>query len=155
MPKPSVPERIELAPGLVVSRLVTGLWQVADMERDGTPLDRDRAAADLAAYAEAGFDTFDMADHYGSAEEIAGRFNAMLAEGRVRTLPGTRPAIFTKWCPAPGPMTRRRGARRRRSGRSIGCRRQRSTCFSSIGGPSSIRAGSTPCTNWRASRRKG
>ena len=105
MPQPSVPERITLAPGLVVSRVVTGLWQVADMERDGRRLDQDRAAADLAAYAEAGFDTFDMADHYGSAEEIAGRFNRRVADGTVRLLPGTRPAIFTKWCPPPGPMT--------------------------------------------------
>ena len=105
MSKPSAPERITLAPGLVVSRLVTGLWQVADMERDGHRLDPDRAAADVAAYAEAGFDTFDMADHYGSAEEIVGRFNRMLADGDVRTRPGTRPAIFTKWCPPPGAMT--------------------------------------------------
>ena len=101
----STPERIDLAPGLTVSRIVTGLWQVADMERDGKTLDPERAAADLAAYAEAGFDTFDMADHYGSAEVIAGSFNRMLAEGRVATRPGTRPAAFTKWCPTPGAMT--------------------------------------------------
>ena len=101
----SVPERIDLAPGLAVSRVVTGLWQVADMERDGETLDPERAAAELAAYAEAGFDTFDMADHYGSAELITGAFNRMLREGRVATLPGTQPAAFTKWCPTPGPMT--------------------------------------------------
>ena len=59
-----------------------------------------RAAAELARYAEAGFDTFDMADHYGSAEDIAGRFNALVAAGAVRL--ATRPAAFTKWCPAPG-----------------------------------------------------
>lgn len=29
------PDRIELAPGLQVPRLITGLWQVADMERGG------------------------------------------------------------------------------------------------------------------------
>ena len=29
------PERRELAAGLEISRMVTGLWQVADMERDG------------------------------------------------------------------------------------------------------------------------
>ena len=101
----SAPERIELAPGLTVSRIVTGLWQVADMERDGKTLDPERAAANIAAYAEAGFDTFDMADHYGSAEVIAGRFNRMAAEGRFTARAGTRPAAFTKWCPSPGPMT--------------------------------------------------
>ena len=91
MPHPSVPERTELAPGLFIGRVVTGLWQVADMEKDGQRLDVDRAAAELAAYAEAGLDAFDMADHYGSAEDIAGRFNRMVAEGRVRLLPARGP----------------------------------------------------------------
>jgi aryl-alcohol dehydrogenase-like predicted oxidoreductase/enamine deaminase RidA (YjgF/YER057c/UK114 family) len=100
-----VPERIELAPGLTASRVVMGLWQVADMEKDGRHLDLDRAAADMAAYAAAGFDAFDMADHYGSAEDVAGRFNRSVADGRVKLQEGTRPAIFTKWCPPPGQMT--------------------------------------------------
>src|SRR5205085_1193884 len=68
--------------------------------------DLDRAASDMAAYAEAGFDAFDMADHYGSAEDIAGRFNRRIADGAVSLREGTRPAVFTKWCPTPGPMTR-------------------------------------------------
>ena len=65
-------ETTELAPGLVVPRIVTGLWQVADMERGGRTLDRDQAAGAMAAYAAAGFTAFDMADHYGSAELITG-----------------------------------------------------------------------------------
>jgi aryl-alcohol dehydrogenase-like predicted oxidoreductase/enamine deaminase RidA (YjgF/YER057c/UK114 family) len=96
----AAPPRIALAPGLEIPRLVTGLWQVADLERDGTTLDPERGADALAAYAEAGFDAFDMADHYGSAELIAGRLLARSAAG-VR-----RPVAFTKWCPEPGPMTR-------------------------------------------------
>lgn len=91
------PERTPLAPGLEISRLVTGLWQVADMERDGRTLDPQQGAAALADYAAAGFDTFDMADHYGSAEVITG---TLLASPRGQ---GVR--AFTKWCPAPGPMT--------------------------------------------------
>ena len=94
------PERTELAPGLSISRIVTGLWQVADMERSGTPLDTERAAGDLAAYAGDGFDTFDMADHYGSAELIAGRLL-----GHERQAGGGRSIAITKWCPKPGPMT--------------------------------------------------
>ncbi len=92
------PERGELAPGLEISRMVTGLWQVADMERDGSALDIDRAATALGDYAAAGFDTFDMADHYGSAELIAG-------EAARRAGPGAAPHLLTKWCPEPGPMT--------------------------------------------------
>jgi aryl-alcohol dehydrogenase-like predicted oxidoreductase/enamine deaminase RidA (YjgF/YER057c/UK114 family) len=98
---PSVPDRCLLAPGLEISRIVTGLWQVADMERDGKSLDLDRAAAAMTEYAVAGFDTFDMADHYGSAELIAGRCLARAETGSI-----TRPGIFTKWCPEPGDMTR-------------------------------------------------
>ena len=58
---------------------------------------RCTAQRDLADYAAAGFDTFDMADHYGSAEVITG---TLLASPRGR---GVR--AFTKWCPQPGPMT--------------------------------------------------
>lgn len=92
------PDTFELAPGLDISRVVTGLWQVADMEKDGAPLDIERAADHLDAYAEDGFTSFDMADHYGSAELIAG---AMLK----RHAGARRPLAFTKWCPEPGPMT--------------------------------------------------
>ena len=94
------PERFQLAPGLNVSRVITGLWQVADMERDRGPLDRAEAAAALLDYAKAGFDTFDMADHYGSAEDITGHLLRHLPPGVVR------PTVLTKWCPEPGPMTR-------------------------------------------------
>ena len=91
------PARTLLAPGLEIARVVTGLWQVADMERGGTLLDPVRGAAELAAYAQQGFDTFDMADHYGSAELITGTLFASGAQPGVRA--------FTKWCPPPGVMS--------------------------------------------------
>ncbi len=94
------PDRFELAPDFTISRLVTGLWQLADMERDGQVIDLDRAATELEAYAVAGFDSFDMADHYGSAELVTGRCLGRLAKR------GAKPAtVFTKWVPEPGPMT--------------------------------------------------
>jgi aryl-alcohol dehydrogenase-like predicted oxidoreductase len=67
------------------------------MERGGTLLDPVKGAAAMADYAAAGFDTFDMADHYGSAEVITGELLAPAGRGGVRA--------FTKWCPPPGPMT--------------------------------------------------
>jgi aryl-alcohol dehydrogenase-like predicted oxidoreductase/enamine deaminase RidA (YjgF/YER057c/UK114 family) len=97
------PDRIALAPGLDIPRIVTGLWQVADMERDGEFLDPEAASTAMFDYARAGFDAFDMADHYGSAELIAGRFLARVAAGEAAG--PHRPVAFTKWCPAPGPMT--------------------------------------------------
>jgi aryl-alcohol dehydrogenase-like predicted oxidoreductase/enamine deaminase RidA (YjgF/YER057c/UK114 family) len=96
MPAPPRPPRSLLAPGLEASRIVTGLWQVADQERDGRVLDHAAAADAMAAYAKAGFDSFDMADHYGGAEQIFSRFREAGGQGRV----------FTKWVPTPGPMTR-------------------------------------------------
>jgi aryl-alcohol dehydrogenase-like predicted oxidoreductase/enamine deaminase RidA (YjgF/YER057c/UK114 family) len=98
----TVPERITLAPGLEISRIVTGLWQVADMERGGHALDLDAAAGAMAAYADAGFDSFDMADHYGTAEDIAGRCRQLFS---ARARQAALPRLFTKWCPVPGDMT--------------------------------------------------
>ncbi len=92
------PDRHALAPGLEISRLVTGLWQVADMERGGQTLDPAAAASALGGYVEAGFDTFDMADHYGSAELIAGHL-------RRQSAPGKEPILMTKWVPEPGAMS--------------------------------------------------
>ncbi len=91
------PERLRLSERLEIARVLTGLWQVADIEKDGKTLDPEQAASWLQAYAEAGFDSFDMADHYGSAEIIAGR---LLRRGL-----SPRPVVATKWCPPPGPMT--------------------------------------------------
>jgi aryl-alcohol dehydrogenase-like predicted oxidoreductase/enamine deaminase RidA (YjgF/YER057c/UK114 family) len=86
-------ERRELAPGLSVSRAITGLWQIADMERHGRTVDLDRTADAMTAYVNAGLTTFDMADHYGSAELVAGRYRSMHA-GDTQML--------TKWVPKPG-----------------------------------------------------
>ena len=98
---PQRPRRTLLAPGLEIARIVTGLWQVADIERHGTLIDPVQGAADLADYAAAGFDTFDMADHYGTAELITGELLA-----GPRGLAFANPVrAFTKWCPPPGPMT--------------------------------------------------
>ena len=92
----SIVERCELAPGFSVSRVLTGLWQVADMERDGTTLDPEETSRAMEPYVAAGLTTFDMADHYGSAEVIAGTFDRR----------GRDVQLLTKWVPKPGPVTR-------------------------------------------------
>lgn len=85
--------KIDLAPGLAISRALTGLWQLADMERDGRTLDLERTADAMQPYVDAGLTTFDMADHYGSAELVAGIFRSRQT-GTVQCL--------TKWVPKPG-----------------------------------------------------
>ena len=87
----------ELAPGLTISRALTGLWQIADLERDGTKVNPVEAARHMKAYLDAGFTTFDMADHYGSAEEITGVFRQTYGSDAAQ--------FFTKWVPSPGKIT--------------------------------------------------
>lgn len=97
MPEPTV-ERCHLASDLSISRLLTGLWQIADMEREGGEVDLMKAAAGIVPYVSAGLTTFDMADHYGSAEDIVGYYNTSHSTDEVQ--------FFTKWVPRPGYLTR-------------------------------------------------
>ena len=68
------------------------------MERDGRKLDLVATAKAMQPYVKAGFTTFDMADHYGSAEEIAGIFAQEHGRDSVQ--------LFTKWVPTPGATSR-------------------------------------------------
>jgi len=97
MPTPRPVPTTEIAPGLSIARALTGLWQVADLERDGATLDPVQAAHDLEPYLDAGLTTFDMADHYGSAELIVGELR--------RRRGGVELQLLTKWVPEPGPVT--------------------------------------------------
>ena len=56
--------------GLAVPRMLTGLWQIADMEKDGSRVDPVAASSELAAYARASFSGFDMAD--STCETVTG-----------------------------------------------------------------------------------
>lgn len=92
-------EYCELAPDLKISRVLTGLWQIADMEKDGNILDPIQTAQAMHPYVDAGFTTFDMADHYGSAEIIAGTY-------RKQDALGDKVQLLTKWVPKPGKATK-------------------------------------------------
>ncbi|HNP06564.1 MAG TPA: aldo/keto reductase [Cyclobacteriaceae bacterium] len=91
----SIIETCALSHTLTISRVLTGLWQIADMERDGQTLDPIKTAQSMKPYLDAGFSTFDMADHYGSAEIIAGAFQQSLSDPNAVQL-------LTKWVPQPG-----------------------------------------------------
>jgi aryl-alcohol dehydrogenase-like predicted oxidoreductase/enamine deaminase RidA (YjgF/YER057c/UK114 family) len=92
-------EKYKLAGGVEITRAITGLWQIADMEKDGNTLDPVKTSEFMAPYALAGLTTFDMADHYGSAEIIAGTFQKINPAG-------AKSMMLTKWVPKPGPLTR-------------------------------------------------
>lgn len=85
----------DLGKDLKICRVLTGLWQVADMEKDGNILDPKLGTAAMEPYVQAGLSTFDMADHYGSAEVIAGTFRSQFSIGK-------NTQMLTKWVPKPG-----------------------------------------------------
>ncbi|MBI3743436.1 MAG: aldo/keto reductase [Chloroflexi bacterium] len=100
---------IDLAPGLRVCRVLNGMWQVSGAHG---PIDARKAIAEMAAYEAAGFTTWDLADHYGPAEDFVGEYRkaAASAAGGSTGSPRTaspKPLYFTKWVPHPGRMTRR------------------------------------------------
>jgi aryl-alcohol dehydrogenase-like predicted oxidoreductase len=85
-----------------ICRILNGMWQVSGAHG---PIDPARAVADMFAYHDAGFTTWDLADHYGPAEDLIGEFRRQFAD---RHGPGRLAEIqaFTKWVPRPGRITR-------------------------------------------------
>lgn len=83
----SIVERIELAPGHVISRVAKGNWQLA--ARHGAPFEPEAAIADMRRFVEAGINAFDCADHYVGVEDLIGQFRrrypALARELRVST----------------------------------------------------------------------
>jgi aryl-alcohol dehydrogenase-like predicted oxidoreductase len=95
--------RFRFTPDLEICRVLNGMWQVSGAHGR---IDPERALAAMFAYHEAGFTTWDLADHYGPAEDLIGHFRRRFAEERGAGHLGEIQA-FTKWVPYPGPMSRR------------------------------------------------
>ena len=70
-------ERIELAPGYSISRIIKGGWHLAGGHGN---IDPDQAVRDMAGFVEAGITTFDCADIYTGVEELIGRFRVQFPE---------------------------------------------------------------------------
>ncbi|MDO1583582.1 aldo/keto reductase [Rhizobium oryzicola] len=64
-------QRITLAPGYEISRVIRGGWQLAGGHG---AVDPAVAVEDMVAFADAGITTFDCADIYTGVEELIGRF---------------------------------------------------------------------------------
>ena len=72
----SIP-RAEACPGLNISRIVKGCWQLSGGHRGDRASDRTNgksAVKDFEAFVEAGITTFDTADIYGPSEELIGKY---------------------------------------------------------------------------------
>jgi aryl-alcohol dehydrogenase-like predicted oxidoreductase len=94
--------RFPFAPDLGICRVLNGMWQVSGAHG---PIDAERAIVAMFHYHDAGFTSWDLADHYGPAEDLIGRFRRRFAEQCGAEHLGEIQA-FTKWVPPPGPMSR-------------------------------------------------
>jgi hypothetical protein len=71
--------RAELAPGLEISRIVKGCWQLSGGHAGDKATDRTSGQAaidDFVKFVGAGITTFDTADIYGPSESLIGRYLA-------------------------------------------------------------------------------
>lgn len=88
-------QRITIAPGYDISRVIRGGWQLAGGHG---AVDGDQAIADMIAFADAGITTFDCADIYTGVEELIGCFR--LAYGNQRGAEAlSRIRVHTKFVP--------------------------------------------------------
>ncbi len=101
----SLPENayFQFTPDLRICRVLNGLWQVSGAHGR---IDPQRAVPAMLAYHDAGFTTWDLADHYGPAEDFIGQFKQRLTSERGETA-WRNVQAFTKWVPRPGRMTRK------------------------------------------------
>ena len=94
--------RFDLTPDMPICRVLNGLWQVSGAHGR---IDPGAAIRNMFHYIDAGFTTWDLADHYGPAEDFIGELRSQLSEARGGDALSDMQA-FTKWVPRPGPMTR-------------------------------------------------
>jgi len=109
--------RLRFTADLNICRMLNGMWQVSGAHG---VIDPARAVEEMFTYHDAGFTSWDLADHYGPAEDLIGEFRRRFATSRGAERLAEIQA-FTKWVPYPGRMTRRAvedavGVSRRRMG---------------------------------------
>lgn len=94
--------RLQLTPDLNICRLLNGMWQVSGAHGR---IDPKQAIQNMFDYMDAGFTTWDLADHYGPAEDFIGEFRNQLLKVRGQEALSKLQA-FTKWVPRPTRMTK-------------------------------------------------
>lgn len=98
----STSSRLQFTPNLNICRVLNGMWQVSGAHGR---IDPKAAIQSMFKYVDAGFTTWDLADHYGPAEDFIGEFRRQLLETRGKEALSNIQA-FTKWVPRPTKMTR-------------------------------------------------
>ncbi|HEY9847632.1 MAG TPA: aldo/keto reductase [Candidatus Caenarcaniphilales bacterium] len=95
--------RLQFTPDLNICRVLNGMWQVSGAHGRINP---HAAIQSMFQYLDAGFTTWDLADHYGPAEDFMGQFRRQLATARGDSALSSLQA-FTKWVPRPTRMTKK------------------------------------------------
>ena len=75
-------ERVELAPGYSIARIINGCWQLSP-DHGGGPASRDETLRQFSELVEHGCTTFDCADIYEGTEALLGQFRRSLAKPDV------------------------------------------------------------------------
>lgn len=94
--------RFQLTQDLNICRILNGMWQVSGYHGRINP---KAAVEGMFKYHDAGYTSWDLADHYGPAEDLIGEFRRQLADSRGEEALSNIQA-FTKWVPRPQKMTR-------------------------------------------------
>lgn len=94
--------RFQLTQDTSICRILNGMWQVSGAHGRINP---EKAIANMFDYFDAGYTTWDLADHYGPAEDFIGEFRRQLIANRGEAALENFHA-FTKWVPRPSKMTK-------------------------------------------------
>lgn len=93
--------RFQFTADLRICRILNGMWQVSGAHG---AIDPEAAVHSMFSYLDSGLTTWDLADHYGPAEDFIGEFRRRLQNSRgVDAL--SQLQAFTKWVPSPGRIT--------------------------------------------------
>lgn len=85
-------------------RILHGLWQTSG---GWGAIEASKAVDMMERLVDRGFTTFDLADHYGPAEDLIGLlYERLRAKGKLESTI----QAFTKWVPRPGPVTKEMAA---------------------------------------------
>ncbi len=95
--------RLQFTSDLNICRILNGMWQVSGAHGR---IDPKAAIESMFKYMDAGFTTWDLADHYGPAEDLIGEFRRQVIATRGEQALSNIQA-FTKWVPRPGKMTKK------------------------------------------------
>jgi len=95
--------RIYLNNNLKICRILNGMWQVSGAHGY---INKEKAIEAMDNYVENGFVTWDLADHYGPAEDFVRDFrDSRIRKNKVNSLKDIR--FFTKWVPRPQPISKK------------------------------------------------